>query len=80
VIRFYLSANALFDSGDTFIGERAVGAIGAGLTNGGTTSVTIPTSLSGTYYLFGIVDATNQVEESSEGNNSFLRVVQITPG
>ncbi len=80
VIRFYLSANTLFDSGDTLLGERAVGSIAAGLTNGGTTSLTIPSGLSGTYYIFAIADGTNQVEEASEGNNSFLRVVQITGG
>jgi len=80
VIRFYLSANAVFDSGDTLLGERAVGVLGAGLTNGGTTSVTIPSGLSGTYYLFAIADGTNQVDEASESNNTFLRVVQITPG
>ena len=80
VIRFYLSANALFDSGDTLLGQRAVDPLGAGLTNGGTTSVTIPSGLSGTYYLFAIADGANQVQEASESNNTFLRVVQITPG
>lgn len=80
VIRFYLSANTLFDGGDALLGERIVGPIAAGLTNGGTTSVTIPAGLSGTYYVFAIADGTNQVEEASEGNNSFLRLVQITGG
>lgn len=80
VIRFYLSVNTLFDSGDTLLAERAVAPIGAGLTNSGTTSVTIPSGLSGTYYLFAVADGTNQVEEASEGNNMFLRVVQINPG
>ena len=47
VIRFYLSANATFDSGDTLLGERAVGSLGAGLTSSGTTSVSIPSGLSG---------------------------------
>ena len=80
VIRFYLSANTVFDSGDTLLGERAVAAIGAGLTNSGITSVTIPSGLSGSYYLFAIADAASQVEEASEGNNTFLRLVQINPG
>ncbi len=80
VIRFYLSANALFDSSDTFLGEQPVAAIGAGLTTGGTASVTIPPGLSGTYYLFAVVDAANQVEEASESNNTGLRIVQITSG
>src|SRR4029453_6808766 len=80
VIRFYLSANALFDSGDTLLGQRAVDPLGAGLTNGGTTSVTIPSGLSGTYFLFAIADGANQIEEASESNNTFLRVVEITPG
>jgi subtilase family serine protease len=42
--------------------------------------VTIPSGLSGSYYLFAIADAANQVEEASEGNNMFLRLVQITAG
>ena len=80
VIRFYLSANTVFDTGDTLLGERAVGSIAAGLTNSGTTSITIPTGLSGSYYVFAIADSANQVEEASEGNNTFLRLVQITAG
>jgi subtilase family serine protease len=80
VIRFYLSANTVFDSGDTLLGERAVGSIAAGLTNSGTTSITIPAGLSGSYYVFAIADSTNQVQEASEGNNTFLRLVQITAG
>jgi subtilase family serine protease len=78
VIRFYLSVNTLFDSGDTLLAERTVAPIGAGLSNSGTTSITIPASLSGTYYLFAVADGANQVEEASEANNTFLRVVQIT--
>jgi subtilase family serine protease len=80
VVRFYLSTNTLFDSSDMLLGERSVSSIGAGLTNGGTTSVTVPTGLSGTYYLFAIADGANQVTEASEGNNSFLRIVQVTGG
>jgi subtilase family serine protease len=80
VIRFYLSANTLFESGDTLLGERTVGSISPNLTNGGTTSLTIPSGLSGTYYIFAIADGTNLVQEASEGNNSFLRLVQITGG
>ena len=80
VIRFYLSANSTFDSGDTLLGERAVGSLGAGLTSSGTTPVSIPSGLSGSYYLFAIADGTNVVEEASETNNTFIRLVQITPG
>ena len=80
VIRFYLSANATFDAGDILLGSRNVPAIAAGATNSGTTSVVIPGGLSGTYYLFAIADGTGVVAEALEGNNAFVRLVQITGG
>ncbi len=80
VIRFYLSANALLRQRRHAAGSTGRRSARSGLTNGGTTSVTIPSGLSGTYHLFAIADGANQVEEASESNNNFLRVVQITPG
>jgi subtilase family serine protease len=80
VIRFYLSTNTAFDSSDVLIGSRNVPAIAAGAINSGTTSVVIPSGLSGSYYVFAVADATGVVAEASEGNNSFLRLVQINGG
>ena len=80
VIRFYLSTNTSFDSSDMLIGSRNVPAIAAGGINSGTTSVVIPSGLSGSYYIFAVADATGVVAEASEGNNSFLRLVQINGG
>ncbi len=80
VIRFYLSTNTSFDTSDVLIGSRDVPAIAAGSSSSGTTSVVIPSGLSGTYYIFAVADGTGVVAEASEGNNSFLRVVQVTGG
>ncbi|MDK0575365.1 CARDB domain-containing protein, partial [Clostridium perfringens] len=52
VTRFYLSANAAFDAGDTALGARAVPALAAGGSSTATTSLTIPTSTpTAAYYL-----------------------------
>jgi subtilase family serine protease len=79
VIRFYLSSNTQLDAGDQVLGERQVPLVAAGLTNTGTTPVTFPSGISGTYYVIAVADATGAVAEATETNNSFLRIVQITP-
>jgi subtilase family serine protease len=79
VIRFYFSSNLVLDANDQVLGSRAVPALAAGAISSGTTAIQIPGGLSGTYYLFAVADATSAVAEASESNNTFLRVVQITP-
>ncbi len=80
VTRFYLSVNAQFDAGDTpLAGERAVPAVAANLTHVGTTNVTIPTGLSGTYYLIAVANGYGTAPESSTTNNTRLRAITITP-
>jgi subtilase family serine protease len=79
VIRFYLSQNTQLDASDQVLGERQVPLVAANLTSSGTTSITIPTGISGTHYIIAVADATGVVAEASETNNLFLRVVQITP-
>jgi len=79
VIRFYLSSNTQLDASDQALGERQVGMLAAGLSSTGTTSVTIPAGISGTWYVIAVADAGGAVAEASETNNSFLRVVQINP-
>jgi subtilase family serine protease len=78
VLRFYLSTDVLLSADDRLLGSRDVPALAAGLTSTDSTSLAIPVGLSGTYYLFAVADGTSAVTEASEGNNSFLRVIQIT--
>jgi subtilase family serine protease len=78
VIRFYLSTDVLFSADDRLLGSRDVPALAAGVSSTVSTSITIPTGLSGSYYLFAVADGTSVVTEASEGNNTFLRVITIT--
>jgi subtilase family serine protease len=80
VTRFYLSNNVIFDGGDTLLAARQVPALGSGLTNAGSTTVTIPSGISGTWYLFALADNTGVIAEASETNNSTLRTILISPG
>ncbi len=78
VTRFYLSSNVLFDSGDVLLaGSRDVPSIATGATHSGTTSVTLPAGVSGTYFILAVTDATNAVAEASETNNSGFRGITI---
>jgi subtilase family serine protease len=78
VLRFYVSADVLLSADDRLVGSRNVPALAAGVTSSDSSSIAIPTGLSGTYYLFAVADGTSTVIEASEGNNTFLRVIQIT--
>jgi len=76
----YLSTNFSLDSTDTFLGSRSVPALGAGLTNAGSTTVTIPAGTEmGTYYILVSADDTNAVLESAETNNVSYGVVKVGP-
>jgi subtilase family serine protease len=78
--RFYLSANAAWDAGDTAIGSRAVPALAPGGSNLGSTSVTIPAGTpAGTWYLIARADADGDVPESFEINNTHYIAIQVTP-
>jgi thermitase len=75
--RFYLSLNSSFDPTDIDLAvERVVPTLGVNATNTGTTTITIPTGLSGRYYLVFVADGNGQVAEARETNNT--RVVSIT--
>jgi len=80
--RFYLSANINLDAGDVALdGSRSVPALGAGVSSGGTTPITIPAGTApGTYYLIAKTDGDGVVAESQESNNIKWRVVQVTAG
>ena len=79
--RFYLSSNATWDSGDTFLtGGHSVPALAEGAEDVGSTPLTIPANLAtGTYYIIGKADADNAVLEAKETNNTRARSIQIGP-
>jgi hypothetical protein len=41
--------------------------------------VTVPTGISGRYYLLAVADDLGAVAEASEVNNLFLRLITINP-
>ncbi|MGH7894116.1 MAG: CARDB domain-containing protein [Candidatus Binatia bacterium] len=76
--RVYLSTNTLLDAADVALGSRAVPALGAGASDTGSVSVTIPAgTAAGTYYLIASADSDGVVSESQEGNNVLARALTI---
>lgn len=77
-VKFYLSLNTTYDVGDTPLGDgRPVGALGININNTGTTQLTLPTGISGKYYIIAVADGTGVVPESSETNNTVARAITI---
>jgi hypothetical protein len=79
VTRFYLSTDAKFDGGDTFLGSRDVALpLAPKATSSGSTTVTIPLATTlGKYFLIAVADADNAVVETQE-NNKKSRRLQVT--
>jgi subtilase family serine protease len=77
---FFLSANSQLDASDTPLQLRAVGALAAGGSSGGTTAVTIPAgTTAGTYYLMAKTDAPDALPESIETNNVKWVTIKVGP-
>ena len=72
VVNFYLSTDQQITTNDTFLGKRSVRGLAAGASSGPmSTNVTIPRSVTtGSYFIGAIVDPTNVILESDEGNNT----------
>jgi subtilase family serine protease len=79
VTRLYLSTNFSFDASDQLLGQRAVPELGDSISNIGSTTVTLPATASGRYYLIAVADGTGAIAESSEGNNTLSRLITINP-
>ena len=79
-IRFYLSADELFDSGDVLLGTRAIGGLGAGASRTDVTTVTVPsgTTVPGSYRILGVVDAGQQAELDTSNNVTASGPISIT--
>jgi trimeric autotransporter adhesin len=78
---FYLSANVLLDATDTLLTGRSVGPLAAGLSESGSTMVTIPSNtVPGTHYIVAKADGPGVVTETSETNNvKFSTAIKIGP-
>jgi subtilase family serine protease len=68
-VRFYVSADPALDASDTLLGSRVVPALASHAESLGQTSLTLPATLSGTFYLIARADADNAVVEVDETNN-----------
>ena len=77
--RFYLSANALWETTDTPLpGGFETPSLAPGSTATGTASVTIPAgTAAGSFYVIAKADGDGAVVETQEGNNAAARLVQV---
>ena len=76
---YYLSADVVLGAGDVLLGSRVVPALGAGMSDAGTLTLTVAASTApGTYYVIGRADAADEVVEALETNNTYVRTIQVT--
>jgi subtilase family serine protease len=79
-LKIYLSTNTVVDFGDPLLASRSVPSIAGGGTNTGSTSATIAAGTApGTYYVIAQVDTDNVVIETSELNNTLVRILTVQP-
>jgi hypothetical protein len=83
-VGFYLSADNLYQSTDTFLCQRSVSGLAAGTSNpaSGTTVTTCSTSAvtPGLYYVIGFADFGASVAEKVETNNTWPSSTRISIG
>lgn len=78
--KFYWSTNNTYESGDIYLGSRAMPSLASGATNSGSVNVTVPSGIStGTYYIIARADADNAVAETNETNNNRNKSIAIGP-
>src|SRR5262245_46050653 len=78
--RFYLSADATLDAGDTPLGSRQVPELAPRAESTATTPLTIPLGIAGKYRVIAVADADNVNPESNEGNNTAVSsVISVGP-
>lgn len=78
-VRYYLSINSRFETTDLVLAEaRAVPALAPAAASAGSTTLSLPSTLAaGRYYLFAVADGDGAVPESSEINNTAIRIIDI---
>jgi large repetitive protein len=81
VVRFYFSVNLILDASDIKLDAgRVVPALAANTSNTGSATLTLPSGVSGNYYIIVVADGDQSVGESNESNNTVARFIQISPG
>jgi subtilase family serine protease len=68
--RFYLSGDTVLDGGDVVLGTRAVPALGPGGQNTRVTSLAIPASTGGQFYIIAQANADGAIPETDTTNNT----------
>jgi hypothetical protein len=72
-VNFYLSDDAVYDEGDTFLKSVSTGSIKAGASKTKKLSYSLPVDESATgRYGVAVIDAEGAVTESDEGNNQVV--------
>lgn len=70
-VAFFLSPDEEIDASDSLLGVRSVAGLAVGAESSGSTTVSLPTSLTpGSWWLGAIIDDTDAVTESNEENNT----------
>jgi subtilisin family serine protease len=79
--RFYLSTDTILNAPDMLLsGARSVPALAAGAGSAGSSTLSLPTTISvGVYYLIAKADGDNVVAEAQEANNTNVRSIAIGP-
>ena len=78
--RYFLSANATLEAGDTPLQGRSVGPLAAGVNATGTATLTLPSVVAaGSYYLLAQADGDGTVGELNEVNNTRAAIVRVGP-
>lgn len=78
--KFYLSADAVYDAGDAYLGSREVSSLDEGASDTGNATVTLPPATgAGTYYIISRADGNGVVSEADERNNDRSRSIKVGP-
>jgi|GEM_PF-1768973 len=72
-----ISSDSIIDGSDITVASVNAGQLGQNQTYTGTTTVNIPMSLQGNYYLLLEADPNNLISESLESNNSYIAQLSI---
>jgi len=67
-VAYYLSSDPIITTSDVLIGTRTVAGLGQGQSSNGSTALTIPANLVGTFYVGAIVDPGNVIAEPKTNN------------
>jgi len=78
-LKYYLSSDNAYSTGDTYLSTDAVGALTSGATASVSELLTIPAATgTGTWYIVFFADADAQVAESNESNNTGYIAISVT--